>query len=87
MAEKTAAFPFPAEAAADAPEEEADPVLAPDAEVAAICLTCGRLRCFLDDDLPCRRYDSAMRALRILRGQAVPEEREERYERAKEKGD
>lgn len=48
-------------------EEESDPLTNPDAEEAAICLSCGRLRCFLDDDLPCPRYRRAMRALRILR--------------------
>ena len=92
MAEKTAAavsVPPPAvDARADEIEEESDPLFHPDAEEAAICLSCGRLRCFLDDDLPCRRYDRAIRALRTLRGQGEePGEPGERGERTKEKGD
>ena len=80
--------PVPIPHPADGVEEESDPLFHPDAEEAAICLSCGRLRCFLDDDLPCRRYDRAMRALRALRapgGQG--EEPGERGERTKEKGD
>ena len=46
---------------------ESDPLTNPDAEEAAICLSCGRLRCFLDDDMPCLRYRRAMRALRRMR--------------------
>lgn len=34
-----------------------------DAEAAAICLNCGRRRCLLDDNLPCRRYHREMRLL------------------------
>ncbi len=34
-----------------------------DAEAAAICLNCSRRHCFLDDNLPCRRYHREMRRL------------------------
>ena len=38
-----------------------------DAEAAAICLTCRRARCFLDDNLPCRRFWRELRKLQARR--------------------
>ena len=49
---------------------EADDMPDPDPEEAAICLTCGRARCLLDEDRPCLRYRRAMRALRKRRAAA-----------------
>ena len=50
--------------------QEADDMPDPDPEEAAICLTCGRARCLLDEDRPCLRYRRAMRALRKRRAAA-----------------
>ena len=38
-----------------------------DPEEAAICLTCPRARCLLDEDRPCLRYRRRIRALRAER--------------------
>ena len=50
--------------------QEADDMPDPDPEEAAICLTCGRARCLLDEDRPCLRDRRAMRALRKRRAAA-----------------
>ena len=48
-----------------------------DAEAAAICLSCRRARCLLDDGLPCRRYHRELRKLRERRQLADITERGE----------
>ena len=52
---------FPERTAPEAEEDDFDEET--DAEAAAICLNCGRRRCLLDDNLPCRRYHREMRLL------------------------
>ncbi len=47
------------------PLPEDDGLPQPDAEEAAICLTCPRKRCSLDDGKPCGRYWRMARTLRL----------------------
>ena len=55
-------------AAGKAPADRADDFAEEtDAEAAAICLTCRRSRCLLDDSLPCRRYRRELRKLKARR--------------------